>query len=138
MAAKNKKKGLSAGDHSIVIGGSVQGSNIVVRNNNKVSNQTINIAPLFDEIYKKLDATKDIAQGDKNDVRAELQEIQTALGKPNPDETFLARRFRNVKRMAPEIAEIAFATLKNPVGGVAEVIKRIIKKAAEEAKAGAE
>lgn len=132
MTAKNKKNGLSAGDHSIVIGGSVQGSNIIVGNNNQVSNQSINIAPMFDEIYKKLDAKQDIKSEDKKDVRAELLEIQTALEKPDPDETFLARRFRNVKRMAPEIAEIAFETLKNPVGGVAEVVKRIFKKAAEE------
>ncbi|MEK6751366.1 MAG: hypothetical protein AABZ00_03790 [Chloroflexota bacterium] len=136
MTAKNDKNGLRAGDNSIVIGGSVQGSNIVVGNNNKVSNQSINIAPLFDEIYKKLDAKQDIKSEDKNDVRAELQEIQTALEEPTPDETFLARRFRNLKRMAPEIAEIAFETLKNPVGGVTEVVKRILKKAAEETAAG--
>ncbi|MBI5822574.1 MAG: hypothetical protein HZB18_00990 [Chloroflexi bacterium] len=136
MTAKNKKNGLSAGDHSIVIGGSVQGSNIVVGNNNKVSNQSINIAPLFEEIYKKLDAEKEIKAEEKSDLKAELQEIQTALEEPTPDETFLARRFRSLKRMAPEIAEIAFETLKNPVGGVAEVVKRIIKKAAEETAAG--
>jgi hypothetical protein len=136
MTAKNDKNGLRAGDNSIVIGGSVQGSNIVVGNNNKVSNQSINIAPLFDEIYKKLDAKQDIKSEDKNDVRAELQEIQTALEEPTPDETFLARRFRNLKRMAPEIAEIAFETLKNPVGGVTEAVKRILKKAAEETAAG--
>ena len=136
MTAKNDKNGLRAGNNSIVIGGSVQGSNIVVGNNNKVSNQSINIAPLFDEIYKKLDAKQDIKSEDKNDVRAELQEIQTALEEPTPDETFLARRFRNLKRMAPEIAEIAFETLKNPVGGVTEVVKRILKKAAEETAAG--
>jgi|CXWL01.1.fsa_nt_gi hypothetical protein len=136
MTAKNDKNGLRAGNNSIVIGGSVQGSNIVVGNNNKVSNQSINIAPLFDEIYKKLDAKQDIKSEDKNDVRAELQEIQTALEEPTPDETFLARRFRNLKRMAPEIAEIAFETLKNPVGGVTEAVKRILKKAAEETAAG--
>jgi hypothetical protein len=137
MPAKNKKNGISAGDNSIVIGGSVQGSNIVVGNNNKASNQTINITLLFDEIYKKLDEKKDIKTDDKSDVRAELQEIQIALKQPKPDETFLARRFRNVKRMAPDIAEVAFETLKNPIGGVAEVIKRIVKKATEDTKAGA-
>lgn len=137
MPAKSKKNGLSAGDNSVVIGGSVQGSNIVVGNKNRVSNQTVNITLLFDEIYKRLDEKKDIKADDKSDVRAELQEIQTALEQPKPDETFLARRFRNVKRMAPDIAEVAFETLKNPISGVAEVIKRIIKKATEDAKAGA-
>ncbi len=133
MPAKNKKDGLSAGDNSIVIGGNVQGSNIVVGNNNNIANQTINIAPLFREIYKKVEASKELNPQEKTDVKEELQEIQTVLEQPDPDETFLARRFRNLKRMAPEITEIAFETLKDPLGGVAEVIKRIAKKATEEA-----
>ena len=73
-----------------------------------------------------------LASSDKEDVKAELQEIQTALEEPKPDETFLARRFRNIKRMAPEIVEVAFETLKNPIGGVAEVVKRVANKLAED------
>jgi len=133
MPAKNKKDGLNAGDNSIVIGGNVQGSNIVVGNNNNVTSQTINIAPLFKALYQKVEESKELKPQEKTDVKEELQEIQTVLEQPNPDETFLARRFRNLKRMAPEITEIAFETLKNPIGGVAEVIKRIAQKATEEA-----
>ena len=135
MSAKNKKEGLVAGNNSIVIGGNVQDSNIIVGSHNKVTNQTINITPLFKEIYQKVEDSKVLHPQEKTDVKEELQEIQTVLEKPNPDETFLARRFRNLKRMAPEITEIAFETLKNPIGGVAEVIKRIAKRATEEANA---
>jgi len=132
MAGKSKKDGLNAGDNSIVIGGNVHGSNIVVGNNNTVATQTINIAPLFKEIYKKVEASEKLNPQEKKDVKEELQEIQTVLEQPDPDETFLSRRFRNLKRMAPEITEIAFETLKNPIGGVVEVVKRISQKAAEE------
>ncbi len=135
MPAKRKKDALNAGDNSIVIGGTVQGSNIVVGNHNNVSNQTINITPLFREIYKKVEESKELNPEEKKDVKEELHEIQDVLEQPNPDETFLARRFRTLKRMAPEITEIAIETLKNPIGGVAEVIKRIVKKAAEESSA---
>ena len=133
MAGKDKKQGLSAGDNSVVIGGSVQGSNIVFGSNNTISNSSINIAPLFDEIYKKLDLKKDLNFQLKEDIKAELVDVQKELEKTQPDETFLTRRFRNIKRMAPDIVEVAFETLKNPIGGVAEVIKRVAKKAAEEA-----
>lgn len=44
---KNKKNGLSAGNGSVVIGGNVQGSNIVLGNNNTISNQSVNVTPLF-------------------------------------------------------------------------------------------
>jgi Tat protein secretion system quality control protein TatD with DNase activity len=133
MAKKERKSDLSAGNGSIVIGGNVQGSNIVVGNNNTVSNQSINIAPLFQTIYHFVDTHPKLQAEKKEDAKEELKEIQTALEELKPDENFIARRFRNLKRMAPDIVEVAFETLKNPVGGVAEVIKRVAKKMTEEA-----
>lgn len=127
------KSEITAGSNSVVIGGSVQGSNIVIGSNNTVTNNSVNIAPLFDELYRKLDTHKDLAPETKRDVKEELKEIQSALEASQPDESFLARRFRNLKRMAPDIADVALETLKNPIGGVAEIIKKVAKKAAEEA-----
>lgn len=132
MAEKKRKKGLNAGNGSIVIGGNVQGSNVVIGDHNTVSSQSINIAPLFQTIYNFVDAHPKLQAGKKQDAKDELKEIQTALEDPKPDENFITRRFRNIKRMAPEIVEVAFETLKNPIGGVAEVIKRIAKKMTEE------
>ncbi len=133
MAEKKKKSGLSAGNGSIVIGGSVDRSNIVMGNNNTVSNQSVNIAPLFETIYHFVETHPKLQAGKKQDAIEELKEIQAALEEPKPDENFITRRFRNLKRMAPDIVEVAFETLKNPVGGVAEIIKRISKKMAEDA-----
>lgn len=130
---KTGKTQANGGNNSLVIGGNVQGSNIIFGSNNIVTNNSINLSPLFDDIYQDLDKRKDLDPGKKKDIHAELQEIQTALEEPKPDETFLARRFRNIKRMSPEIVEVAIETLKNPIGGVVEVIKRIAKKMAEEA-----
>ncbi|HAX70040.1 MAG TPA: hypothetical protein PK152_13845 [Anaerolineales bacterium] len=134
MASK-KKNGVSAGDGSVVIGGNVDRSNIVVGDNNVVSNQVAQIAPLFKVIFEAVESQPNLTPSEKEDVKAELQEVQTALEEPQPDETFIARRLRNIKRMAPEIVEVAVATLTNPVGGVAEVIKRIAAKMAEDANA---
>lgn len=134
MASK-KKNGVSAGDGSVIIGGNVDRSNIVVGDNNVVSNQVAQIAPLFKIIFEAVESQPNLTPSEKEDVKAELQEVQTALEEPQPDETFIARRLRNIKRMAPEIVEVAVATLTNPVGGVAEVIKRIAAKMAEDANA---
>ncbi len=128
MAEKKKNSSnVSAGNGSIVIGGDVSGSNLSLLNHN------VEFKPLFQSIEKEVDKTDKLSPADKADVKAELQEIQAALEEPKPDETFLARRFRNIKRMAPEIVEVAFETLKNPIGGVAEVIKRVAAKMAEDA-----
>ena len=132
---EGKKSGLSAGNGSVVIGGNVQGSNIILGNNNTVSNQSVNLSPLFQTLDHLVDAHPKLQSGKKQDIKEELEEIQTALEEPKPDENFITRRFRNIKRMAPDIVEVAFETLKNPIGGVAEVVKRISKKIAEEANA---
>ncbi|MBL8062893.1 MAG: hypothetical protein JNK32_07740 [Anaerolineales bacterium] len=132
MAKKDSKSQITAGDNSMVIGGNVSGSNIVIGNNNIVTNTSVKISPLFDDLYKKLNTKKDLKPQDKNDIRTDLQELQQELEKNEPDETFLARRFRNIKRMAPDIAEVAFETLKNPIGGVVEIIKRVAKKISED------
>jgi hypothetical protein len=133
VEGEKKNKRLRAGNGSIVIGGNVKGSNIVMGDHNTVSNQSINIAPLFQTIYHFVDTHPKLQAAKKQDAKEELKEIETALEEQEPDENFIARRFRNLKRMAPEMVEVAFETLKNPVGGVAEVIKRIAKKMTEEA-----
>jgi hypothetical protein len=117
----------------ITIGGNVQGANIVIGNNNTVVNTVVNLASSFDEIHARLDADKNIPPEIKTDVKAELVKIKTALEETQPDEGFLAARFRNLKRMAPDITAVALETLKNPVSGVVEIIKRVSKKIAEDA-----
>jgi hypothetical protein len=133
MAAKKQKSGLSAGDHSIVIGGKVQGSNIIAGNNNTVGIQNNSLTSSFRTIYHFVENHPTLPPAEKEDAKAELQEIQTELAEPKPDEDFLTRRFRNLQRMAPDIVEVAFETLKNPVSGVATVIQKIAKKVGEQA-----
>jgi len=134
MSKKKNKNGVSAVNNSIAIGGNVQGSNVIVGNNNSVSNQSINIAPLFQEIYDYVDKHPKLQGGKKKDAKAELEEIQAALEDPKPDEGFIARRFRNIQRMSPDIVDVAIKTLQNPIGGVTEVVKRIAQKVADKSK----
>ena len=89
-----KKNGLSAGNGSIVIGGNVQGSNIVMGNHNTVSNQSVNIAPLFQTIYhyvdthpklqagKKQDATKPPSKEGNSDAYSVLASFKVSYGNP--------------------------------------------------------
>ncbi len=133
MAEKKDRQSLSARNGSVVVGGNVQGSAIVVGDNNVVNNQSVNVAPLFQEILREVERRPDLKPAEKEDIQAELQDLRAELEKPQPDEGFLARRLRNIKRMSPEIVDVALKTLQNPVGGVAEVIRRVAKKMAEEA-----
>lgn len=125
MADKKKNHG------GISIGGNVTGSNIVQGNNNRVSIQNVNVAPLFESIYHFVETHPKLQAGKKQDAIEELKEIQGVLEESNPDENFLTRRFRNLKRMAPDVVDVAMETLKNPIGGVAEIIKKVAKKMSE-------
>lgn len=133
MADRKKKDKLSTGNGGIVIGGSVDRSNIVMGDNNVVTNQNIELGSYFEIIQQAVEKDESLSTADKEDVKAELQEIKTALEEPKPDEPFLARRFRNIKRMSPDILDVALKTLQNPVTGVAEVVRKISKKIEEEA-----
>ena len=133
MPASKKKKGngsLRAGDNSVVVGGNVQGSNIIVGNDNVVMGASLD----FSKIYRYVERHPKLTPTEKEDVKAELQEVEKEAQKgEKADETFLARRFRNIGRMAPDIVDVTFETLKNPISGMATVIQKIARKMAEEA-----
>ncbi len=131
--ANKKKDGLQAGHGSIVIGGDVTGSNIVQGNHNVIAHQTIQLNPFFQTIYKVVEEHPTLTPSQKEDVKAELEEVKSALEEKQPDMSFLARRFRNLKRMSPDIVDVAMETLKNPMSGVAEIIKKIANKIKEDA-----
>jgi hypothetical protein len=131
--SKKRNSGIRAGDNSVVIGGNVNGSNIVVGNNNVVSNKSIHLSSSFQTIYHYVETHPKLQPSKKQDAKEELEEIQIALEQPKPDENFLTRRFRNLERMAPDIVDVAFETLKNPVTGVATIIQKVAKRMADEA-----
>ena len=93
------------------------------------------VAQMFDQIYAKIEARQNTSPTDKADLKEDVQEIQAAVAKKDPvDEDFLARRLRNIKRIAPDILDVIVATLGNPVAGFGLVIKKIAQRMQEEAK----
>jgi len=117
-----------AGNVSINIGGNVS-SNIVI-GSDKSTEHLLNLSPLFEPIYTLVNEQKVLDNNEKADIIEELKEIKTALEQSSPDESFLFRRFRNLMRINPDIVEVTIETLKNPISGVAEIIKRISKRLA--------
>jgi predicted NACHT family NTPase len=83
------------------------------------------IAPLIENIQWVVEHHPELSAAEKEDITVELSAISDALFKVEIDEIFLARRFRNIERMAPFIAIVALQILKNPIGGVSDTIKRI-------------
>jgi hypothetical protein len=95
------------------------------------------IKQLFDGLYSQIDARANTSPADKEDLKAEVKEIQstvTTAAQKNEkiDESFLARRFRNIARMAPDLLDVVVATLGNPLAGLGVAAKKIADKAKAE------
>ena len=95
------------------------------------------IRQLFDLLYARIEARPETPLAAKQDLKADVKEIQTAVTEAvqkseKVDESFLSRRFRNIARMAPDLLEVVVATLGNPLSGLGVAVKKIADKAKEE------
>jgi hypothetical protein len=112
-------------------GASVQAENI--------AGGDININSEADEAFAKIMALVESLAAEAPetavDVRDAVEVIQAENDKgEEADERIIRFSFRTLARMAPDIFEVAAATLANPVAGLSAVVQKIAKKAAEEKK----
>ncbi len=95
------------------------------------------VKQIFDQIYTAIESRPETPPADKEDLTAEVAEIQSTVmkavqKKDKVDEGFLSRRFRNIARMAPDVLDVVTATLGNPLAGLGVAVKKIAEKAKEE------
>jgi hypothetical protein len=98
------------------------------------------IKQLFDDLYTKIEARPATLPANKEDLKAEVKEIQDMVieavqKNAKVDEGFLSRRFRNIARMSPDILDVVVATLANPLAGLGIAVKKIADKAKQETRA---
>jgi|GEM_PF-1527008 len=118
-----------------IIGGvNIAGGNITTYHTTGLSAAEIN--QLFDELYAAIEAHPNAPITDREDLKAEIKEFQSAVTEATMknekvDEGFVSRRFRNIARMAPDVLDMVIATLGTPLAGLGVTAKKI----AEHAKA---
>jgi hypothetical protein len=133
VTGRDKKTVVNTGGGAYV-GGNVSvsgGGKFVGRDDNSTTGLSAKeVAQLFDSIYQKIDAKPDLKPSDKEDLKADVQDVQAEVAKgEEADESFLERRLRSIKRMAPDILETIAATLADPKAGLALVIRKVMAKA---------
>lgn len=120
----------------VFVGGDVRGSHIVTGNHNQVGNQELKRDDLFAEILEKIEQRPATPIEDKADLKTNVAEIKAETEKgEQADESFLARRVRNIERIAPDIADVVLTTLCNPVAGFAAVVRKVAERARSSAQA---
>jgi len=145
--SSNRSGGINFGAGSKVkIGGNVAGQDLTINtgggkyvggDDNSVTGWSANdVENFFAKVTQKIDAKPDLATPDKEDLKAEVQDLQTEVAKgEEANESFLERRLRNIKRMAPDILETIATTLADPKAGLAMVIRKVMQKAQADLKA---
>ena len=94
------------------------------------------IAQAFADLYTTVARQPDLAPDDKNDIQAELQEVETEIKKgQSADEGFIRRRLRSIQSMAPDIYDVIITTFANPVAGLGMVAKKVAEKMKAETEA---
>jgi hypothetical protein len=133
MAKKKSDTSITIGNISGVSGEvNVAGGDIYIKKTTGLSAE--DFGKLFEQLNATIDARPNTPPADKADLKAEVQEIHEAVKKAGeeqkpPDESFLARHFRNIARMAPDILDVVVATLGNPLAGLGVAVKKIAEKA---------
>lgn len=127
-ASVGRDRIVSAGDRSVVVGGSVNGSVITTGDHNRITSSS-----KFTMIYKQLDERPDISSTDKADLKSELQTFEDEDKKgPESNEGFLAQKLRNIRRIAPDILDVIIATIANPAAGFGMIAKKVAEKMKQE------
>ena len=91
------------------------------------------IAQALAEALVKTKKRPKTTRAKKTEIEQEVRAIESELGQKKADKGFLAERFRNLAKMAPDILEVIIAGLGNPAAGVGMVAKKIAEKAKAEA-----
>lgn len=104
--------------------------NIVGRDQYQANRNAKSIEPIFRPIFVIIEEHSELNSKEKHDLHSELEDIVTEVTKgEDVDETFLAARLKNIKRIAPDIFEIIVDTIISPGAGIASVIKKVAKRA---------
>lgn len=135
--ASGKQTNVKIGDISDISGNvNVAGGNITTHPTT-TGLSSAEIKQVFNDLYAKIESRSETPASDKEDLKAEVEEIQStvteaAQKKEKVDEGFLSRRFRNIARMAPDVLDVVVATLGNPLAGLGVAVKKIAEKAKQE------
>ena len=130
IESETTRKETASNITNVYVAGNVTESNIVVGNENTIT-ITKNI---FKPIYRAIEKSSR-NENEKADLVADVNDIESEISKgEQADESFLARRLRNLKKSAPDIAEVALSALSGPGAAISTIVKKVAEKIKAEAK----
>ena len=109
---------------------SIQGrnANVTIKQSSVVPADEI--TALFEKLYQQIESRPPDPNVDKEEIVETVQKIQEEASKGGEvNETKLTRWMENLNKIAPDIIDVALASLGGPVSGVTAVLKKIADRA---------
>jgi hypothetical protein len=114
---------------------SIQGSNAKVTIQQTSGLDAEDVTALFEKIYQHIEARPADPNVDKEEIVESVKKIQEETSKgEQANETKLTRWINYLNKIAPDIVDVALASLGGPVSGVTAVLKKIADRARQEPK----
>ncbi len=132
--SQKRSRGALVGRDQYVIKGKISGGAIAQGPNAKVQ-QTVGVdaaqlSALFDKIYQHIEARPEDPNVDKEELTSVVKNVEKEVAKgERANQTKLARWMDNLAKMAPDILDVALASLGGPVTGFTMVFKKIAERA---------
>jgi hypothetical protein len=132
-----KGTGINIGDISDISGTINMAGRDMITHQTTTGLSAAEIKQLFGQVYTAIEARPNTPAADKEDLKTDMKEIEIAVTNAaqkneKVDEGFVARRFRNLARIAPDVLDVVVATLANPLAGLGIAAKKIADKAKDE------
>jgi predicted nucleic acid-binding Zn-ribbon protein len=106
----------------------------VTRFDRHSSDLAVVLAQWRGQMETKIDDQPDLSTEDKNDLKEQVEKIESEVAKGDQAEpSRLEKLINTLSVMAPDIFEVAVATLANPLAGIGLAVKKIGDKAKLEA-----
>jgi len=135
MSPKKTKKNKHGDDSSYSItSGSIENRNgkVILSGRDVTITETTTLqSNTFSEVYQQIEAHDYLSLTQKDDLKAEVAEVEKAITTPQIDENSLTRHLRNIGRMAPDILDVTLTTLMSPIAGLGKLAEKIAAKARE-------
>ena len=107
-------------------GGAYIGGNVNTGGGNFIGRDQFNqnFQPIYDQIQ-----LLNLSESIKDDIKAEVEDLQKHVEEQEVlDEGFLARRLRNIKRMAPDILDLILKSLAGPQAAAITVVQKVAER----------
>ncbi len=126
-----RDQNIHVGNRGVYIGGDAKNNVIQTGDGNILSRG--DVQQYFQPIYEKIAASA-LSEEDKKDLTVEVEAIEAEVVKGNDaDESALARHLRSIRRIAPDILDVALAALQGPVAAFSAVASKVAQKMKETA-----